>query len=198
MEEVVKDGLQDIYAQMMLTSQALQRDDGYRTNPYQVYLAAKLVSSKSNWTVLQLGPGQGKTFIMFLMAMHFCIHRTYKNAVIFTTEEVLANQLRMNKEKHCHENYPEFIQVVTGPNFKVAASMYPDSVFFVDEGDVFIRDHLCHLGPDKTLDGLVSLKARTFIFSATIARDLQEVIKTIYPTAGALSFINALPSLYYT
>ena len=77
----------------------MESDEGYTHNPYQVYLAAKLIKSPKRWNLLKLAPGQGKSYIMILMAMQ--LHEVHQRKSVFlTTTDMLKMQMQQMIDSH--------------------------------------------------------------------------------------------------
>ena len=175
----------------------MESDEGYTHNPYQVYLAAKLLQSKKRWNLLKLAPGQGKSYIMILMAMQ--LYKLYQRKSVFlTTTEMLKMQMQQMIDSHVTDAR-NYITVVASTTVRELVQEHNKTdYFFVDEGDVFIKNHLLNLDSQTNTLGLMALENRqVYLFTATLSQHYREILIEAL-TGGVVSIIDAKPSLAYT
>ena len=119
---------------------------------------------------LQVPAGQGKRFIILLLARYFakqCIE-TVDIVAIFCKDEVTFNQFREYQDRYLEGE--ELIEVNQGAEFE-EFNHYLKPLFLLDECDVFYEQDLARFPgtpkSDPVLGGIISLTGKVVGLSAT-------------------------------
>ena len=142
-----------------------KEDLGYRHNDYQVYVAAQCSSATHRVVPMQLGPGQGKTYIAILLAK---IHASRGQKACIVVHSNLAKVQYMqilNKYEH------EGVHVMEACRLKAEADYH---TYILDESDELLLNHSVHFvqQAQSLRFGLYGLAAayhgkRVYLMSAT-------------------------------
>lgn len=194
-------GVEDVWKRILIVSEALQscaldKNVGYKHNPYQCLLAAQLCAKTKPWKMLLLAPGQGKTFVMMLVARYLFSKTSTTNFMFITPNTVMQRQFNLHLTNHpLPGSYMEAIQV---KSFKETKQQYPNACFLIDEGDLFIYNNLIDFSCDTEFQGLVSWRFdHLYLFSATLPEYWKKILKVGLQMADD-QFVEAVPQLKLT
>ena len=87
----------DLFAHMTALAGDLLRENGsahFKVNHYQCYVAAIALKSAARFAVLQVPSGQGKSFIILLLALQQLKFGGKDEVFIFAMDEIVSYQLR--------------------------------------------------------------------------------------------------------
>ena len=63
----------------------------YNHNSYQCYMAALIINAKKNLRLLLAEPGQGKTFVMILVALYMIKKKIVQEVYMFNPDLIVAS-----------------------------------------------------------------------------------------------------------
>ena len=119
--------------------------------------------------MLQVSAGQGKSFIILLLALHHLKHGGYERVFIFAKDEIVHDQLRMIVEEFMPIHLQESVTVENSSEFE----RYVDEhhAFIFDEGDQFLNDDYAKFGNKGCIvKGLIACTNACTMLTATITR----------------------------
>ena len=145
-----KQNLIDIFQKLDQIAKVWDMDEGiaYTRDPYQIYIAATLLSNDGCWNFLQLDPGQGKTVIMILMIHYYSKENSLPCAIVTDLPHLESQLIRVTKEFRFTEGT---ISVISFSSLNTHASHNDLCVYFVDEADDAMSKHLVDFTPSATL-----------------------------------------------
>lgn len=160
-------GLSAAYAKVLKLSERMAglRGATYIHRPYQCYMAAKIaVDGTSKFTAAVIGPGQGKTFVMLLLA-HYLLDEGHTERVALCSSSDLVHQ-QLSEDKRNHPPPKGNVVVLHCVDFR--GSLANGTHFILDEGDLYLRDKLLAFHGDEQV-GLGSLRGKSvWLFTATL------------------------------
>ena len=155
---------------------------GYMHNDYQVYVAAQCSSQTHQAVPMQLGPGQGKTYIAILLAK---LHASRGESACIVVHSRLAKVQYMqilNKYEH------EGVHVKEACRLKAEAGYH---TYILDESDELLLNHAAFFVQPKgqlrhSLYGLAAAYygKRVYLMSATLEPYEQKLIQDIFGDAA--------------
>ena len=143
----------EIYNQILTISEtmAAMPRATYRHNVYQCFIAARLVNGDPPFVAGVVAAGQGKTFVMLLVARYYITHRGKTVLSLCTSSELVYKQLQADVLRHKPTN--GLINVLHAHDFRKVMG----EVVIIDEGDIYLR-RTALLWHNLNLGGLASLR----------------------------------------
>ena len=167
------DAFKAVFNEMLEISERCAAQDTrgkYQPDHLQAYAAASLVCAAGHTNVAQIAPGQGKSFILMLLALYYRAKHPMKRVVILTTSELLVKQLTSELKPFVNEDTEIVIDTELLPNAK-------PSVVIVDEADLWVAENACVFHGDE-LAGLYCLRnaGKAHLLSATITPFMGKIL----------------------
>ena len=154
----------------------------YQNNAYQCYAACHLALLRGKYRTCVLGSGQGKSWIIILLANYLVMHKSAPEVVILTTSKLVASQLRSDLELHLPDYCGTKIKVYLLKNtLELYEHAHPKAALIFDEADEIMEKYMFALTDSGEIDGLADIGQRTaYFFTATLNVYFKKAAKIVF------------------
>lgn len=165
----------DAYDRIVRTAKEICENDVrqvFKLDLYQCYIAACMYANQSPGVLAVCGTGQGKTFLMLLLAKIMREDKPDEDVEIFTASEYLAQQAIQEIGVYLEDDH-----IHIGVWREINAQN--QSAIIIDEADVCFVDEAANFDVQKNLKGIFNITPgmRTFCLTATVTPNLEGILK---------------------
>ena len=140
-------------------------------------MTAKIAASKKKFVVAIAGAGQGKTYMIIMLAHHLLKNADWNRVVIICKEKHLSDQMK-GEVQRCDVGGKGIILVEFGSDFEYYKD--PKTVMICDEGDQFLEHDLAKFD-GVNVKGLVNLRnQQVYLFTATLDEKHEKLVERLF------------------